>query len=115
MLSGAQIAGASTGELERLRECIDRELDERRRREREKEERRRLAQERDDERLFFAGGTYRWERRECGKKDRCEKCRSGERHGPYLYRYYRKDGRQRSEYVKLSDLPKHPEAPPRPV
>ena len=39
---------------------------------------------------------------ECRHKDRCQKCKSGEKHGPYLYRYTRKDGKMKSEYVTLS-------------
>ncbi len=52
--------------------------------------------------------------RQCGHKERCNKCKSGKRHGPYLYRYLYRDGKYRSEYIKLSELAKHPDAPPRP-
>jgi hypothetical protein len=57
--------------------------------------------------------SYQWEMVNCGK-DRCRKC-EGRRHDPYLYRYFRRRGdRLTSEYVKLSELPEHPGAPPWP-
>lgn len=61
-------------------------------------------------------GTYQWEYRECGHKYRCNHCKSGKGHGPYLY-HYRSDepGKRRGYYIKLSELHKHPDAPPRPV
>ncbi len=39
---------------------------------------------------------------ECGHKERCTKCKDGQKHGPHLYRYLRKNGRYTSEYVTLS-------------
>ena len=39
--------------------------------------------------------------RECGHKERCNKCKSGKRHGPYLYRFYYRDGKRHSEYISL--------------
>jgi hypothetical protein len=50
--------------------------------------------ERDDDQ----GGTYRLEMVSCGKA-RCRKCADGPGHGPYWYRYYRRDGRVVSKYV----------------
>ena len=35
--------------------------------------------------------------RKCGKKS-CH-CQSGELHGPYLYRYFKRNGRTVSEYI----------------
>ena len=43
-------------------------------------------------------GTLRAEYRRCGKPT-C-RCAHGERHGPYLYRRWRQNGRQRRSYVK---------------
>lgn len=48
-------------------------------------------------------GTYQWEMVRCGHSERCKKCQTGERHGPYLYRYVYKDGRRTSEYLRLKD------------
>lgn len=41
--------------------------------------------------------TFRQEWVRCGK-DGC-KCRAGERHGPYTYKYWKEGGRLRKEYV----------------
>ncbi len=37
----------------------------------------------------------------CGRWGRCNKCRLGDRHGPYYYLYYRnpKTGRRASKYI----------------
>lgn len=43
------------------------------------------------------GKTYRWRTVKCGKPG-C-KCQNGERHGPYLYAYWRENGQVRSEYL----------------
>ncbi len=32
------------------------------------------------------------------------RCRSGEPHGPYFYRFWREEGRLRKEYVRRRDL-----------
>ena len=47
---------------------------------------------------------YQLEKVRRGKRG-CRKCAEGVAHGPYLYRYFRKDGRMRSEYVNNS--PEH--------
>ena len=111
MLTKTQIRSAKTKELEKLQQRIEAELSARR------EEAQKQRQQDKNEQLFYSGhkGTYRWEYRECGHAKRCLKCKSGRKHGPYLYRYFYKDGKQRSEYIRLTDLAKHPEAPPRPV
>jgi hypothetical protein len=100
MLTRTQIENATTEELERLRVRIEAEL-----------EGRRGAEERDLESHQSAAevlkshetsaGTFQWQMRECGHKDRCNKCKSGKRHGPYLYRFYYRDGKRHSEYISL--------------
>lgn len=44
------------------------------------------------------GGCYRLELVSCGK-DRCTRCAGGPAHGPYWYRYYRRNGKLVSRYV----------------
>lgn len=45
------------------------------------------------------GGTLVWEKVTCGDPT-CKCIKKGEKHGPYLYRYYRKaDGTLTSEYA----------------
>ena len=97
MLSRTQIEKATTEELERLQVRIEAEL-----------EGRRGAEERDHqsavevlESQTTPAGTFQWQMRECGHKERCNKCKSGERHGPYLYRFYYRDGKRHSEYIPL--------------
>jgi hypothetical protein len=113
LLTKTQLRTAKIAELERLKARIEAELENRR-----DQEQTRRNQEKSDarERLFFSSqdGHYQWEYRECGHKERCKRCKSGRKHGPYLYRYYYRDGKQRSQYIKLKELAKHPEAPPRP-
>lgn len=46
-------------------------------------------------------GVLRAERVRCGKRS-C-RCARGTRHGPYLYRRWREDGRQRRRYVRPAD------------
>ncbi len=46
-------------------------------------------------------GPFQWQMRQCGHKERCNKCKSGKRHGPYLYRFYYRDGKRHSEYISL--------------
>ena len=104
MLTKTQLKTAQTTELVRLKSCID-------------EERRKQEKTAAKERLLFFSaqdGHYQWEYRQCGHKERCKRCKSGKKHGPYLYRYIYSGGKQRSQYIKLSDRAKHPEAPPRP-
>jgi hypothetical protein len=113
VLTKTQLRTAKLIELERLKARIEAELEERR----EQEEQRKHRQEPGvKERPVFStkDGHYQWEYRQCGHKERCKRCKSGERHGPYLYRYLYRDGKYRSEYIKLSELAKHPDAPPRP-
>jgi hypothetical protein len=97
MLTRAQIENATTEELERMRTRIEAEL-----------EGRREAGERDRESALEVlenhetpAGTFQWQMRECGHKDRCNKCKSGKRHGPYLYRFYYRDGKRYSKYISL--------------
>ncbi len=47
-------------------------------------------------------GSYQWQMRRCGHADRCQRCKKGLLHGPYLYRFFSKDGKQKSEYISLS-------------
>ena len=97
MLTSTQIENATTEELERLRVRIEAELEDRR-----------GAKERDHESAVkvlesheTSAGTFQWQMRECGHKDRCNKCKSGKRHGPYLYRFYYRDRKRHSEYIPL--------------
>ena len=97
MLTSTQIENVTTEELERLRVRIEAEL-----------EGRRGAKERDNESAVevlesheTSAGTFQWQMRECGHKDRCNKCKSGKRHGPYLYRFYYRDRKRHSEYISL--------------
>jgi hypothetical protein len=117
MLTKTQLREAKTAELERLQARIATELESRI--EAELENRRRQLGDSTDakEKLFYSGhkGHYQWEYVQCGNKERCKRCQQGLKHGPYLYRYFYKDGKQKSQYIKLSDLPKHPDAPPRPA
>lgn len=110
MLTETQLRTARTGELEALRNRIEVELT-----------RRELEEHSETPNHQAVGeirhtpiGSYQWEMVNCGK-DRCKKCADGKGHGPYLYRYFRRGGRLTSEYVKLSELAKHPAAPPRPA
>jgi len=98
MLTRTQIENATTEELKRLRIRIEAEL-----------QGRRGAQERNHQsaavevlqRHETPAGTFQWQMRECGHKERCNKCKSGKRHGPYLYRFYYREGKRHSEYVPL--------------
>ena len=111
MLTKTQLRTAKTKELERLQTRIEAELESRR------QEAEKKSHSKDNEQLFYSkqGGYYQWEYVACGHQERCQKCKYGKKHGPYLYRYFYKDGKQRSQYIRLTDLAKHPEAPPRPV
>ena len=42
--------------------------------------------------------TYQLQYRKCGKPS-CSTCRSGQRHGPYWYAYWREGSRLRSGYI----------------
>ncbi len=111
MLTPTQLRTATTGELELLKQRIEAELECRRERaESGGEASREVLEMRNT-----LGGTYQWELVACGHNERCKKCKSGKRHGPYLYRYFYKNGRYTSQYVRLKDLDKHPDAPARPV
>ena len=111
MLTKTQLQAAKTKELEKLQQRISAELESRR------EEAQEQPHRDETEQRFSSGhkGSYRWEYRECGHANRCLKCKGGRKHGPYLYRYFYKDGKQRSEYIRLSDVHKHPDAPAKPV
>ena len=52
-----------------------------------------------------ADGVYKQEFTRCNK-ERCKKCREGEGHGPYWYRYWWEDGKTRKKYVG-KELPPH--------
>jgi hypothetical protein len=114
VLTKTQLRTAKIKELVRLKARIEAELGERL--EQEEQQRKQRQEPGARERLFFSSkdGLYQWEYRQCGHKERCKRCKSGKKHGPYLYRYLYRDGKYRSEYIKLSELPKHPDAPPRP-
>ena len=99
MLTDTQITTATTEELKALSARITAEIGER---DRAHRQRRHEEREREQREEREAGQGYRWEQVACGHADRCLKCKSGERHGPYLYRYFRKDGKQKSEYVPLA-------------
>jgi hypothetical protein len=101
MLRRTQIENATTEELERLRGRIEAEL-----------EGRRGTEERDHQQSAVEvlesqetpAGTFQWQMRQCGHKERCNKCKSGKRHGPYLYRFYYRDGKRHSEYIPLEKV-----------
>ena len=113
MFTQTQLRDARTAELERLKVSIEIELQKRG----EEEKRQRWQKPESLQSLFFSSkdGHYQWEYRQCGHKERCKRCKSGQKHGPYLYRYSYRDGKYRSQYIKLSELAKHPEAPPHPL
>lgn len=92
MLTETQIAGAATGELERLAARVEAELTRRQLAGREEGGGRSVVEERPT-----PGGCYRLEKVRCGK-DNC-RCAGGELHGPYWYLYARKNGRLTSRYV----------------
>jgi hypothetical protein len=97
MLTRMQLENTTTEELLQLRVRIEAEL-----------QGRREAEERDHQSAVEVleshdtpGGTFQWQMRECGHKERCNKCKSGKKHGPYLYRFYYRDGKRHSEYIPL--------------
>ena len=99
MLTWTQIENATTEELKRMRVRIETEL-----------ERRREVKEPNHESAVevleyheTSAGTFQWQMRACGHKDRCNKCKSGKRHGPYLYRFYYRDRKRYSEYISLKE------------
>jgi hypothetical protein len=114
MLSKTQLKQAKTQDLERLQARIQKELDSR-----VQPDLRRLKQQQRTakDKLFYSAGDghYQWEYVQCGHKERCKRCQSGKNHGPYLYRYFYRDGKQKSQYIKLSELHLHPDAPARPT
>ena len=112
VLTKTQLQTATTAELLSLHSRIQAELEIRRQQEEFQKQTPAGTEE-----LFVSGnaGHYQWEFVSCEHKERCHKCKSGQKHGPYLYRYFYKDGKQKSQYIKLSDLPKHPDAPARPT
>src|SRR5215207_9250282 len=99
MLTRTQIENATTEELERLRVRIEAELEGRGGEERDHESHESAVEVLKSHET--PAGTFQWQMRECGHKDRCNKCKSGKRHGPYLYRFYYRDGKRRSEYIPL--------------
>ena len=99
MLTWTQIENATTEELKRMRVRIETEL-----------ERRREVKEPNHESAVevleyheTSAGTFQWQMRACGHKDRCNKCKSGKRHGPYLYRFYYRDRKRYSEYFSFKE------------
>jgi hypothetical protein len=96
MLTRTQIENATTEELEGLRVRIEAELEGRGAEERNQESTVEVLENHET-----PAGTFQWQMRECGHKDRCNKCKSGKRHGPFLYRFYYRDGKRRSEYISL--------------
>jgi uncharacterized protein (DUF2147 family) len=100
-----------SGELERLKQAIEAELERRQEGTEDAGDASREVLERRD----TPGGTYQWELVACGHKERCKKCKSGKKHGPYLYRYFYKNGKYTNQYIRFKDLDKHPDAPPRPA
>lgn len=111
VLTPTQLRTARAGELERLKRRIEAELQRRREAAEGTEGASREVLEKRD----TPGGIYQWELVACGHKERCKKCKSGKKHGPYLYRYFYKNGKYTSQYIRLKDLDKHPDAPPRPA
>ena len=99
MLTRTQIENATTEELERLRVRIEAELEGRGGEERDHESHESAVEVLKSHET--PAGTFQWQMRECGHKDRCNKCKSGKRHGPYLYRFYYRDSKRRSEYISL--------------
>ena len=96
MLTRTQIENATTEELERLRVRIEAELEGRGSEERDHQSTVEVLESHET-----LTGTFQWQMRECGHKERCNKCKSGKRHGPYLYRFYYRDGKRHSEYISL--------------
>jgi hypothetical protein len=96
MLTKTQIENATTEELERLRVRIEAELEGRGSEERDHQSTVEVLESHET-----LTGTFQWQMRECGHKERCNKCKSGKRHGPYLYRFYYRDGKRHSEYISL--------------
>lgn len=113
MLNRRQITTAPTEELEQLLERIKTELE---RRAQEAEQRRQNAKRKRErwlrdqttvlETIETPEGSYQWQMRECGHKERCRKCKNGERHGPYLYCFYYENGKRKSEYIPLAQAAK---------
>ena len=97
MLTRSQVERATTEELERLRIRVEAELEGRGTDERDHESAVEVLKSHET-----PAGTFQWQMRECGHKERCNKCKSGERHGPYLYRFYYRDGKRHSEYISLN-------------
>jgi hypothetical protein len=96
MLTATQIENATTAELEELWNRIEAELT-RRELEQHKTSGREVV-----EVLHTPVGTIREELVRCGKA-RCKKCVDGPSHGPYWYRYYRKNGKLVSTYLGKID------------
>ena len=76
MLTRAQIENATMEELERMRTRIEAELERRRREDGERDHESALEVL---ENYETPAGTFQWQMRECGHKDRCNKCKSGKR------------------------------------
>jgi len=101
MLTKTQIENATTQELKRLQDRIEAELQGRREAQEEERDHESSTVEVLLQRHESPAGTFQWQMRECRHRARCNKCKSGKRHGPYLYRFYYGDGKRRSEYISL--------------
>jgi hypothetical protein len=99
MLTRTQIENATTEELEQMRMRIEAELEGRREAEESGHDQSASVEVLKNHQT--PAGTFQWQMRECGHKERCNKCKSGERHGPYLYRFYYRAGKRHSEYISL--------------
>jgi hypothetical protein len=99
MLTRTQIENATTEELEQMRMRIEDELEGRREAEESGHDQSASVEVLKNHQT--PAGTFQWQMRECGHKERCNKCKSGERHGPYLYRFYYRAGKRHSEYISL--------------
>jgi hypothetical protein len=99
MLTPTQLDNATTPELETLRNRIEAELTRRELAQKEPAPGHQMVEERPT-----SAGTLRLEMVKCGK-DRCKKCERGERHGPYWYLYFRRNGKLISRYIGKTEDP----------
>jgi hypothetical protein len=98
VLTQTQTEETKTEELKPLEVRLEAGLERRRREsEREASENREVLEVHDTPKE-----TYQWEMVERGHRKRSNKRKSGEWHGPYLYRY--RDGKRESDYIKLANV-----------
>jgi hypothetical protein len=93
VLTPTQLETATTQHLKTLTERIESELTRRALEDKEPSDSRAVVDEKP-----ARAGTLRLELVNCGKK-RCKKCAEGPAHGPYWYRYFRKNGKLTSRYI----------------